>query len=48
MEEIIKMIREADSVVILPHINADGDAIGSCAAMAELLGALEKKTVIKF
>ncbi len=46
MEEIIKMIREADSVVILPHINADGDAIGSCAAMAELLGALEKKTVI--
>ncbi len=33
MEKIIKLIKNAKSAIILPHISADGDAVGSCQAM---------------
>lgn len=45
-EDAIEIIKAAKSVVILPHINADGDAIASCKAMAEALYLLDKKCVI--
>ena len=46
MEKIIEMIRMAKSAVILPHVSADGDALGSCAAMAELLSDMGIDPVI--
>lgn len=46
MDEVIKLLGAAKNVVILPHINADGDAVGSCAAMAELMDALGRKSII--
>lgn len=33
MEQIIELIKNAKSAVILPHISADADAIASCQAM---------------
>lgn len=46
MDKVIKLIREAGSVVILPHVHSDGDAVGSCKAMSELLKTLGKSSVI--
>lgn len=46
MEKIIEAIRNSKSVAILPHINADGDAIGSCKSMSEVLKTLGKEAVI--
>ncbi len=46
MRNIIEAIRNSKSVAILPHINSDGDAIGSCQAMAAVLRAMDKKAVI--
>lgn len=46
MDGAEELIKKARSAVILPHVNADGDALGSCLAMAELLGALGKEAVI--
>ena len=37
MEKIIELIKNSKSAVILPHISADGDAIGSCQAMRCML-----------
>ncbi len=37
MEKVIELIKNAKSAVILPHISADGDAIGSCQAMKRVL-----------
>jgi bifunctional oligoribonuclease and PAP phosphatase NrnA len=41
-EEVLREIREADKLVCTTHENPDGDAIGSLAAMALILGALGK------
>lgn len=46
MKKIIELIKKAKSVAIIPHVSADGDAIASCKAMAELLTLLEKDWVI--
>ncbi len=46
MKDIIEAIKNAQSVAILPHINADGDAIGSCQAMAAVLRNMGKTAVI--
>lgn len=40
MKKIAELIKNSKKAVILPHINADGDAIGSSRALAEMLNAL--------
>lgn len=35
--EIAEVLREAESVLLFPHINPDGDALGSCAALCRTL-----------
>lgn len=37
MKQVAELIKRAKSAVILPHVNADGDAIGSCKAMEGIL-----------
>ena len=46
MEKVIELINKARNVAILPHVNADGDAIGSCMAMREVLRGMGKTAVI--
>lgn len=46
MKDIIKVIEKAKSVAVIPHVSADGDAIGSCKAMAEVLTGMGKDCVI--
>lgn len=46
MEQIINLIKNAKSAIILPHISADGDAIGSCQAMKCMLNNLGIDAVI--
>ncbi len=40
MKKVAELIKKSNKAVILPHINADGDAIGSSMAMREILSAL--------
>ena len=40
MEKVIELIKKAKAAVILPHENADGDAVGSCLAMREALRSI--------
>ena len=37
LKEIAKKLNEAKSVMLFPHINLDGDALGSCAALCKAL-----------
>ena len=46
MKKIIEALNKAEKISIIPHINADGDAIGSCKAMAEMLNNRGKKATI--
>ncbi len=46
MEALIKLIREADSIAILTHTSADGDALGSSFSMGLALESLGKKVYI--
>ena len=46
MEKVIELINKARNVAILPHVNADGDAIGSCMAMREALRGMGRNAVI--
>lgn len=46
MERIIEILRDVKSAAIIPHISADGDAVGSCKAMEEMLSSMGIKTVI--
>ena len=40
MKKVAELIKKSNKAVILPHINADGDAIGSSMAMREMLSLL--------
>ncbi|GAE87519.1 3'-to-5' oligoribonuclease A [Acetivibrio straminisolvens JCM 21531] len=40
--EIISLIKNADRIAILPHVSADGDAMGSSLALALALKKLNK------
>ena len=40
IKTIAKVLSKAESILIFPHVNLDGDALGSCAA---LCGALRKQ-----
>ncbi|MGN0182545.1 MAG: bifunctional oligoribonuclease/PAP phosphatase NrnA [Candidatus Ornithomonoglobus sp.] len=46
MEEVINLIKNAKKAAIIPHIKADGDAIGSCLAMRAALEKLGIPAVI--
>ena len=37
IEEIAKQLMAARSVILFPHIQMDGDALGSCAALCKAL-----------
>jgi phosphoesterase RecJ-like protein len=43
LDRIVSRLKESDKIVILPHISADGDAVGSCLALAMALRKLGKK-----
>jgi len=40
--EIISLITKANKIAILPHVSADGDALGSSLALALALNTLNK------
>ena len=46
MKRILEQVNAARTIALLPHVRADGDSIGSCHAMAELLRELHKEPVI--
>ena len=37
LREIANVLHEAESVLLFPHVNPDGDSIGSCAALCRTL-----------
>lgn len=46
LKEIATMLNEAKSVMLFPHVNLDGDALGSCAALCKALRNAGKETWI--
>ncbi|MCH5212923.1 MAG: bifunctional oligoribonuclease/PAP phosphatase NrnA [Oscillospiraceae bacterium] len=46
MDKVIELINNAKKCAIIPHIKADGDAIGSCLAMRTMLRKMGKAAVI--
>ncbi len=42
-EEIGNIIRKAEKILLFPHINMDGDTLGSCAALCKALRNLGKR-----
>lgn len=46
LNKIISLIKESKKVAILPHISADGDAVGSSIALALALRKLDKDVVV--
>jgi phosphoesterase RecJ-like protein len=46
LDKIIEALEKAEKIVILPHISADGDAIGSCLALAAALEGMGKKVKV--
>ncbi len=47
-DEIKSVIDSSDSIVLLPHLNADGDATGSCFALAHALRKIGKSVDVVF
>ncbi len=48
IEQFTTLIEQSESIVILSHINADGDAVGSTTALAKLLRNAKKQVQIIF
>lgn len=46
MKEIGEQLLAADSVLLFPHINMDGDALGACTALCEALQTAGKRAAI--
>lgn len=46
MEEIIRILKEADTIAICPHISEDADCVGSSLAMRRVLSDMGKKADI--
>lgn len=42
LKEIAQKLNEAKSIMLFPHINLDGDALGSCAALCKTLRKMGK------
>jgi phosphoesterase RecJ-like protein len=43
LSEVLSLLKEEDGFVLTGHVNPEGDAIGSCLALAEALSGLGKK-----
>ena len=46
LKEIAKILNESQSVLLFPHLNMDGDALGSSAALCATLRKLGKQSYI--
>jgi len=46
LNEIIKVLKNSDEIIILPHISADGDALGSCLALGLALKTMNKHVAV--
>ncbi|NSW90729.1 MAG: bifunctional oligoribonuclease/PAP phosphatase NrnA [Firmicutes bacterium] len=46
MDEIIDVLRKSKSIVVLPHIQADGDALGSGLALALALSRINSNVMV--
>lgn len=46
MQAVIDKIIKAKSVAVLPHVNEDADALGSCFAFAKMLRKMGKKATV--
>lgn len=46
MRELAAYLRQRDDIVLLGHVNPDGDAVGSCVALALALTALGKRACV--
>lgn len=46
LKTIAEKLSEAKSVLLFPHVNLDGDALGSCAALCKTLRNMGKETWI--
>ena len=46
MREVIEKIKNAHQVAVLPHINEDADALGSCFAFASVLRRMGKEAIV--
>src|SRR5258708_10546930 len=44
-EQVLGALRSADKLIVVTHENPDGDALGSLAAMQEILTALGKDSI---
>ena len=44
-EEVLRALREGDRFVLTTHERPDGDAVGSLAAMQQVLAALGKDAI---
>src|SRR5688572_22918471 len=45
VDRLVAVLREARRICLVTHLNPDGDALGSTAAMAAVLSALGKEAV---
>ncbi len=45
MDKVIEKIKAAKSVAVIPHINEDPDALGSCFAFCEALKSMGKEAI---
>ena len=46
IKSIATIMQDLDGILLFPHVNADGDAIGSCTALCLALRSLGKKAYI--
>jgi len=46
LDEIVSVLKRAGTIAILPHVMADGDALGSSVALAMALDRLKKKVAV--
>ena len=46
MEDLVKLIKKADSIIVLTHTAPDGDALGSALALGLAFESLGKKTYV--
>jgi phosphoesterase RecJ-like protein len=45
-DRLIELINASEDILLLPHIYADGDALGSCGALSAFLGGMGKRTTV--
>ena len=46
LDKLQRLIKESQNIILIPHKNPDGDAIGSCLALNQILKKLRKKSVV--